>query len=236
MFNPKTVIKVVLFLLLVVDIEGDSNSFQLHVFAFPLLGIISTDAICRFYMRGTAMMFLGGLVVAIAVEHCNLHKRIALFVILKVGQSPTLIMIGFMLTTMFISMWISNTAAGAMMIPILDAILQELFKNDKAHNELNKSSEDFIELKFSKKTLSKTELIENSPNLNSLHHSPRAESFKPERKEEVNNNEERLTPPDKESQALSTMLFLATAYSANIGGTAFPTGTGPNLVFWGLFQ
>ncbi|RXG51843.1 Solute carrier family 13 member 2, partial [Armadillidium vulgare] len=210
------------------------------VFAFPLLGIISTDAICRFYMRGTAMMFFGGLSVAIAVEHCNLHKRIALFVILKVGQSPTLIMIGFMLTTMFISMWISNTAAGAMMIPILDAILQELFKNDKAHNELNKSSEDFIELKFSKKTLSKTELIENSPNLNmlirSLHHSPRAESFKPERKEEVNNNEERLSPPDKESQALSTMLFLATAYSANIGGTAFPTGTGPNLVFWGLFQ
>lgn len=56
------------------------------VFAFPLLGIISTDAICRVYMRGTVMMFFGGLAVAIAVEHCNLHKRIALFIILKVGK------------------------------------------------------------------------------------------------------------------------------------------------------
>ena len=49
-------------------------------------------------------------------------------------------------------------------------------------------------------------------------------------------NEERLPPPDKESQALSTMCFLATAYGANLGGTGFPTGTGPNLVLWGVLQ
>ncbi|RXG56915.1 hypothetical protein Avbf_14370 [Armadillidium vulgare] len=106
----------------------------------------------------------------------------------------------------------------------------QLTYNDKVHNEANKSKQDFVAIRLSKKTLSKTELIESSPSLNSLDHDPRTETLKPERIEEINNNEERLSPPDKESQALSTMLFLATAYSANLGGTAFPTGTGPNLV------
>ncbi|RXG52781.1 Solute carrier family 13 member 2 [Armadillidium vulgare] len=206
------------------------------VFAFPLLGIISTDAICRVYMRGTAMMFFGGLAVAIAVEHCNLHKRIALFVILRVGQSPRRLMGSFMLTTMFLSMWISNTAATAMMIPILDAILQELYKSDAV-----------------RKTMGNTELTELPPKFHQVSNTNEDNKIKrnsylesdedePVRRPVVsintslNKSEERLAPPDKESQALSTMYFLATAYGSNLGGTGFPTGTGPNLVLWGIMQ
>lgn len=72
------------------------------------------------------MMFIGGLIIAIAVEHCNLHKRTALWVILRVGCSPRRLNFGLIMVSMFVSMWISNTAAIAMMCPIMEAVLKEL--------------------------------------------------------------------------------------------------------------
>ena len=64
------------------------------------------------------LQFLGGLIMAIAVEHCGLHNRVALRIIMMVGCSQARLMLGFMFTTMFLSMWISNTATTAMMLPI----------------------------------------------------------------------------------------------------------------------
>ena len=85
------------------------------------------------YMRATNFMMLGGLMLGVCVEHSGLHKRIALRIILFLGTSPNMILFGFMETTAFVSMWISNGATAAMMVPIIDAFVAVLHNSEVRH-------------------------------------------------------------------------------------------------------
>ncbi|KAI4483035.1 hypothetical protein M0804_008090 [Polistes exclamans] len=99
---------------------------MLPVVLFPFLGLLSTAETCTCYMNDTIMVFIGGLILAVAIEHSQLHLRIALGVMKMVGCSHARLLGGLCVVTTLISMWVSNTAATAMMLPIIFAILQEL--------------------------------------------------------------------------------------------------------------
>lgn len=101
---------------------------------FPLTGAVSAKDTSLAYMNSTIFLFMGGFIIAIAMERWNLHKRIALNVIEIIGKSPSKIIFGFMTASAFISMWISNTATAVMLLPIGLSIiykLEEEFGNDK---------------------------------------------------------------------------------------------------------
>uniref|UniRef100_A0A915E0T1 Solute carrier family 13 member 2 n=1 Tax=Ditylenchus dipsaci TaxID=166011 RepID=A0A915E0T1_9BILA len=95
---------------------------------YPLFGIVTAKEVSREYFTDTNFIFMGSLIMAIAVEITNLHERVALRVLLFTGTSPRWLMLGFQLATCLISMWITNTATTAMMLPILLRVISELEK------------------------------------------------------------------------------------------------------------
>ncbi|KAK0095506.1 hypothetical protein PV326_008171 [Microctonus aethiopoides] len=99
---------------------------MIPIVLYPLMGILSTSATCDAYINDTTMMFFGSLVIAVVIENSGLHMRVALLIIKLIGCSHRKLSLGLFYVTMFISMWISNTAATAMMIPIIETVLLEL--------------------------------------------------------------------------------------------------------------
>ncbi len=95
----------------------------LPVALFPILGILDGRDTAAYYFNDTIFLFIGGFIFALAMQRWELHRRIALRIILILGTSPRRLMLGFMLSTWFLSMWISNTATTMMMVPMAIAVV-----------------------------------------------------------------------------------------------------------------
>jgi sodium-dependent dicarboxylate transporter 2/3/5 len=93
---------------------------------FPALNIMPTTEVSVNYGHHLIFLFLGGFIIALTIERWNLHKRIALQIIRFIGTNQRLIILGFMIATAFLSMWISNTATTMMMIPIALAVIKQM--------------------------------------------------------------------------------------------------------------
>ncbi|MCC6670134.1 MAG: DASS family sodium-coupled anion symporter [Planctomycetes bacterium] len=93
---------------------------------FPLLGVQSTGAAAAGYSDPILWMFFGGFVLAMAIERCGLHRRLALRVIALLGLDPRRLVLGFFAAATLVSMWINNTAVTLMLLPIGAALVQRV--------------------------------------------------------------------------------------------------------------
>nr|NLD41664.1 DASS family sodium-coupled anion symporter [Actinomycetales bacterium] len=96
--------------------------------AFPLSGTSAFGPTAAPYANGTIFLFMGGFFLALAIQRWNLHRRIALGIVLLVGTKPKQLILGVMIATGFITMWVSNTATAVMMIPIGLSVLSLVYE------------------------------------------------------------------------------------------------------------
>ncbi len=133
---------------------------------FPLFGVMSASEVARPYAHRLIFLFLGGLIIAQAIQKWGLHKRIAVNIVNVLGVNPGAIILGFMVATAFLSMWMSNTATTLMMMPIGLALIQSFSKDlDESTDFSNFSKTLMLSIAFAASIGGVATLVGTPPNL-----------------------------------------------------------------------
>jgi len=110
---------------------------------FPMLGIQTATKVAPSYAGDLIFLFMGGFVIAIAMEMWNLHRRVSLNILKIAGANPGMLVLGFMVATGFLSAWMSNTACATMMMPIGMAIISLLNNGKDEKNSVDDTNRKF---------------------------------------------------------------------------------------------
>lgn len=184
---------------------------------FPLLGVDSFKNAAIPYASDTIFLFMGGFVLALAMQKWNLHVRIALGIVLLIGTSPKRLVAGFMVATGFISMWVSNTATAVMMLPVGLSVLY-LVEKLVGNTNIPQSA-----------SVKSTEVLEDSAVKESVHGGfvgavvSKGEDIVEEIKDK--------TKAFRSNFAIALMLGIA--YAASLGSLSTLIGTPPNAILLG---
>ncbi|XP_018423270.1 PREDICTED: solute carrier family 13 member 1-like [Nanorana parkeri] len=207
-------------------------------FMFPLFGILKSSEVASEYFKDIHLLLFGVVCLASSIQKWNLHKRIALWMVLSVGSQPGWLLLGFMSCTSLLSMWLSNTSTAAMVMPIVDAVLYQLnsaspeeraltnAKPNSAPNNEDTTKIDLASFPESNNILdngtASTEENEEEPTFDSRRYSKQAKSGRFYR--------------TKRDHMMCKAFSLGIAYSSTIGGMATLTGTSTNLIFIEQFE
>ncbi|WP_299113315.1 DASS family sodium-coupled anion symporter [uncultured Winogradskyella sp.] len=136
-----TVIGVALWMVIwwITEAVSISVTALLPLLLFPLFKIMPMADVGANYGSPIVFLFFGGFVLALALEKVNLHKRIALTIINLTGTSPNRVILGFMIATAFMSMWISNTASTVVMLPIAMSVINLLIDDKDGFTKADKN-------------------------------------------------------------------------------------------------
>ncbi|NXD77354.1 S13A4 protein, partial [Halcyon senegalensis] len=114
-------------------------------FLYPLFGVMKSSEVAAEYFKNTTLLLMGVICVAASVEKWNLHKRIALRMVMMAGAKPGMLLLCFMCCTTVLSMWLSNTSTTAMVMPIVEAVLQELVNAEEESEVISTTGSTIIE-------------------------------------------------------------------------------------------
>lgn len=135
--NANSVIAVALWMVIwwITEAVSISVTALLPLILFPVLNIMSITDVGANYGSPIIFLFFGGFVLALALEKVNLHKRIALSIIKITGTTPNKVVLGFMIATAALSMWISNTASTVVMLPIAMSVIGLLINDEDGYTK-----------------------------------------------------------------------------------------------------
>ncbi|XP_040857853.1 solute carrier family 13 member 1 [Ochotona curzoniae] len=199
---------------------------------FPLFGIMSSTKVASAYFKDFHLLLVGVICLATSIEKWNLHKRIALRMVMMVGVNPAWLTLGFMSSTAFLSMWLSNTSTAAMVMPIVEAVAQQII-NAEAEAEATQMTN------FSGATNHGLEIDESAIGHETNEMKEKAKSGysdddagKNSSKMEVEKTAGTGTKyRTKKNHMMCKLMCLCITYSSTIGGLTTITGTSTNLIF-----
>ncbi|WP_017596252.1 SLC13 family permease [Nocardiopsis potens] len=131
---------------------------------FPVLNGADIGDVAAPYASDIIFLFMGGFMLALAMQRWNLHRRIALTIVAAVGTSPTMLIAGFMIATGFITMWVSNTSTAVMMLPIGVAVVGMVAQLRDGKTDPNFATALMLGIAYSSSIGSVATLIGTPPN------------------------------------------------------------------------
>ena len=137
----------------------------LPIILFPLSGGLDIKSTTASYGHNLVFLFVGGFIIALAIEKWNLHKRVALNIIKFTGTKKSRIILGFMIATAILSMFISNTATTIMILPVGMAIISKVSENKKTDENMNFGKSLMIAIAYSASIGGMATLIGTPPNM-----------------------------------------------------------------------
>ncbi|XP_055974543.1 solute carrier family 13 member 1 [Sorex fumeus] len=200
---------------------------------FPLFGIMSSKKVASAYFKDFHLLLIGVICLATSIEKWNLHKRIALRMVMMVGVNPEWLTLGFMSSTAFLSMWLSNTSTAAMVMPIVEAVAQQIISAEAEveatqMNCISGATNYGLETDESANGQETNESKEKTKQVPGCSN----DSGKVSRKMEVEKNLGTGTKyRTKKDHMMCKLMCLCIAYSSTIGGLTTITGTSTNLIF-----
>nr|XP_019934172.1 PREDICTED: solute carrier family 13 member 1 [Paralichthys olivaceus] len=211
-----------------------SMTAMLPAILFPMFGIMTSTGVAKEYFKDFHFLLVGVICLATSIEKWSLHRRIALRLVTMVGVNPAWLMLGFMSGCAFLSMWVHNTSAVMMMMPIMEAVLQQILEakeqgcvgEDNPNLQLDGSDghiDKMKEIVSDGKDPESPEETFTCVQIQSLPQPPAAQQAA-------------VCPPAAPSRTKQDLMMckamsIGIAYSSNIGGIATLPGTSPNLIF-----